>query len=271
MKPVKAALVNQNCLCGQFSTNIKNCIDLAEKAAASNSRYIIFPEMNLTGYATGPTIKDIAQPISQNLINTFSDLSKDLSATLIVGLAEKTEKNKIFATQIIFTPSGYQTPYRKIHTAPYEQQFFSSGKSIEIYKTDGLNFSVQLCYDAHFPELSLAMALKKVDVIFIPHASPRSTAKAKYESWLRHLRARAFDNGVFIAACNQVGKNGAGLEFPGVSLLIGPDGNVISKSLGDQPQIHIVEIDPAHLDYVRSHKMRYFLPNRRNDIFNFKV
>jgi predicted amidohydrolase len=49
----------------------------------------------------------------------------------------------------------------------------------------------------------------------------------KFESWMRHLPARAFDNGVFVGACNPVGENGAGLSFPGVALLLGPDGRLM--------------------------------------------
>ncbi len=69
---------------------------------------------------------------------------------------------------------------------------------------------IQLCYDAHFPELSTRMAVNGADIIFMPHASPRGTPSQKLTSWLRHLTARAFDNGVFIVACNQNGDNQKG-------------------------------------------------------------
>jgi len=111
------------------------------------------------------------------------------------------------------------------------------------------------------------MALKQADIIFIPHASPRGSSQEKYDSWIRHLRARAFDNGLYIAACNQTGDNTKGLFFPGISILIGPDGNILYKSIDETPGIHIIKIEKAVLDEVRSHKMRYFLPNRRSDLF----
>jgi N-carbamoylputrescine amidase len=112
------------------------------------------------------------------------------------------------------------------------------------------------------------MALDKADVIFMPHASPRGTPEEKLDSWMRHMTARAFDNGVYIAAVNQCGNNGGGLFFPGLSLVIGPDGLLKSKRMEGDDTIHLTDIDLEFLNAVRSHRMRYFLPNRRTDLFS---
>ena len=158
--------------------------------------------------------------------------------------------------------------YRKIHLSPFEAPYFSYGHDVGIFEFKGLRFGIQLCYDAHFPELSTAMALKKADIIFIPHASPRGTPEEKSASWKRHLTARAFDNAVFVAAVNQVGENGAGLNFPGISMMVGPDGFVAGENSTYASQMHTHELDMSRLEHIRTHKMRYFLPNRRANLFN---
>lgn len=267
MSAIKIALVVQRCIAGHYENNLYSCLNHIHMAVEMGARVVVFPEMNLTGYTTGPKINQIAKKIDSTLLGQFNNIAVTHRTTLLVGIAEKAEQD-IYASHLVFTPSGYQGLYRKIHTAPYEKKFFSSGNEIPIFESHGLKFGIQLCYDAHFPELSLAMALKKTDIIFIPHASPRGTAQEKYESWVRHLRARAFDNGIFIAACNQVGFNGH-LSFPGVSLLIGPDGNVISTLLVKKQDIHIIDVDISAIHNVRSHKMKYFIPNRRADLFPF--
>ena len=81
------------------------------------------------------------------------------------------------------------------------------------------------------------------------------------------MTARAFDNGLYIAAVNQCGDNGGGLSFPGVALVIGPDGLLKSKQVQGCDAIHLADIDLDLLEAVRSHRMRYFLPNRRTDLF----
>jgi N-carbamoylputrescine amidase len=111
------------------------------------------------------------------------------------------------------------------------------------------------------------MALDGAEVIFMPHASPRGTPGEKRDSWMRHLPARAFDNAVFIVACNQTGDNGAGLAFPGLAVAIGPDGRVIAATADGQEGLLVADLDAERLAAVRSHPMRYFLPNRRPDVY----
>jgi N-carbamoylputrescine amidase len=227
---------------------------------------MIFPEMSLTGYTTGLSISRVARPVDSGLIQTFSHLSDELNLAILVGLAEKADQ-RIYGSHLVFIPGATYGRYRKLHIAPNEQDFFTPGGGIPVFDHAGIRFGIQLCYDAHFPELSTAMALEGTDLIVLPHASPRGTGEDKFDSWMRHLPARAFDNGVFVAAVNQTGGNGTGLAFPGLALVIGPDGKLISRSLSDENHLHYVTLDPAQLDHVRSHRMRYFLPYRREDLF----
>lgn len=267
MKPLRLALVVQRCIPGAFEKNLTASLKAVSHAAKQKAQMVVFPEMNLSGYLTGPKISSIAQPVSQKLLQTLSDAADEFDISILVGMAEAKE-NQIFATHLVFSPKSPMEQYRKIHMAPNEQEYFSPGNEITLFRNDTLCFGIQLCYDAHFPELSTAMAVQGADIIIIPHASPRGTPKEKYKSWMRHLTARAFDNGVFIAAVNQTGDNTRGLIFPGLALVIGPDGNIISKFMDPDEKIHIVDIDLDALDRVRSHRMRYFLPNRRSDLFD---
>ena len=111
------------------------------------------------------------------------------------------------------------------------------------------------------------MALEGADLIFMPHASPRGTPDEKFNSWTRHLTARAFDNGLFVAACNQTGGNEAGLEFPGVAVLVGPTGEILARTSGQQEGLLVADLEATALQHVREHRMRYFLPNRRPELY----
>jgi predicted amidohydrolase len=272
MKPVKLCLVSTNCPVGRWDENWNNCLGLIKKAAGKNADIVVFPEMNLTGYATGRKIADYARAIDNCVIQSFQKLSDQLNLAILAGLAEKTDTpKKTFASHLVFIPGTVPGKYQKLHIAPSEQEVFAPGYTIPVFAHAGITFGIQLCYDAHFPELSTAMAMQGADLIVLPHASPRGTPEEKHKSWMRHLPARAFDNGVFIAAVNQAGDNGAGLDFPGLSLVIGPDGYIVSRSMARTSHLHFVDLDPALLCHVRSHRMRYFLPSRRNDLFPVNV
>ncbi|MBL0712380.1 MAG: nitrilase, partial [Desulfosarcina sp.] len=97
---------------------------------------------------------------------------------------------------------------------------------------------------------------------------PRGTPQQKMDSWLRHLPARAFDNGLFVVACNQTGDNGQGLSFPGVAMGMGPDGCVICNRMPDSEGLLIADLKGADLQKVRTHRMRFFLPHRRGDLYH---
>lgn len=267
MNTIKIALVVQNCPAGNYESNLDSTRNFINVAIEKGAQLIIFPEMNLTGYVADDNIFSVSRSVTEDMMNLFNSMAKGFQSTILVGLAEKTPDQSIYASHFIFCPDGSSEVYRKIHISQFEKKFFSAGNKISVFRSHDLIFGVQLCYDAHFPELSQAMALKQADLIIIPHASPRGTPQEKYNSWIRHLRARAFDNGLYIAALNQTGDNKKGLSFPGICLLIGPDGNVVYKSIDDTEGVHIITIEKSVLSEVRSHPMKYFLPNRRTDLF----
>jgi len=164
-------------------------------------------------------------------------------------------------------PDAPPVVYRKCHLAPPEQDTFSSGDAIPVFRFKQWRIGIQLCYDSHFPELTTRMALAGADLVLMPHASPRGSAQDKHTSWTRHLPARAFDNGLFVAACNQTGDNGNGLTFPGNAAIFNPSGHVVATALTGEAALLTAALSVRDLAHVRDHRMRYFLPNRRFDLY----
>jgi len=268
MKNIRIAAVISNSPVGQISQNLVAMTRRVEEAKKKHAAIICFPEMNITGYSTRKKIVDSAQLVPGSVTNVLADLAKKENMIILAGLAEKDNQGRIFACHLVITPQGLSGVYRKLHIAPPERKILSAGKDIPLFEALGVKFGIQLCYDSHFPELSTRMALKGADIIFFPHASPRGTPEDKFSSWMRHLTARAYDNGLFVMACNQTGENNQGLSFPGIAMALGPSGNVIDKDANGEENMMIIDLKGSDLAAVRNHKMRYFLPNRRSDLFN---
>ena len=72
-------------------------------------------------------------------------------------------------------------------------------------------------------------------------------------------------------ACNQSGDNQNGLQFPGVAVMLGPDGQVLDNQFSDRDAILVVDLKSEVLAAVRNHRMRYFLPNRRPSIYQSQI
>lgn len=266
MGDIRVAAVIFNALFGEIENNLSRIIRFCEEASKQGASIICFPEMSVTGYSAGKDIIPFSLTLENPYLQTLQNTADTFSLSILAGLSEKDSDGKIFATQAIFIPGKPLGFYRKLHISPPEQAVFTSGSDIPLFETRGIRFGVQLCYDAHFPFLSTRMAENGADILFIPHASPRGTPDEKYASWMRHIPARSYDNGLYVVVCNQTGDNGHGMQFPGLAFVTDPSGHIVARDTTGNEGLLIADLSQNALDHVRSHRMRYFLPNTRKDI-----
>lgn len=265
-KSISLALAIAEQIFGDYRANLDTARNFAEEAAKAGAEILIFPEMNLTGYpTTRELLEEVALPLEEVLADLLQ-LSEKYKLVLVCGFAERTGEN-FFITQLVTGPSGRIATYRKIHLGPPERLLFIAGNEPTIFAACGTQFGLQLCYDAHFPELSTHLALLGAKVLLVPHASPRGTSEEKKESWMRHLPARAYDTGSYVFAVNPVGSDGTGKDFPGLGLGFGPDGKLVAEYLGAKPELLVCEVDPSRVTHARSHPMTAFYLGRRPDLY----
>jgi predicted amidohydrolase len=267
-RDARIAAVVCRCPVGQTKRNLERIRYWVEQARKKGAAFVCFPELNITGYSNREEIAGHAISAHGSEINTLVCLAVDQQVVLLVGFAEKNGEGTIYASHMVITPQGRTGIYRKLHLAPPETDQFRPGNALPVFHWSGIRFGIQLCYDAHFPELSTRMAETDADMIFMPHASPRGQAADKHLSWMRHLPARAFDNGLFVVACNQTGDNGNGLVFHGNAVVFSPSGEILERRLTGDSGIIVVDLTAEQLNHVRGHRMRYFFPNRRPRLYS---
>ncbi len=267
MKDIRiAAAVFQSRLL-ETDHNLDRMAGLIRRARDRGAAVICFPEMNITGYTSRSEIEAVAEPIPGPVSDRLCRMAAADEIVILAGMAERDGEDRIYVSHLVVEPSGKISVYRKLHIAPPEKGVYSPGETVPLFEIGGIVCGIQLCYDAHFPELSTLMTQRGADVLFMPHASPRGTPEDKYRSWSRHLPARAFDNSLYVIACNQSGVNANGLRFPGIAMVIDPSGNVVARDLSDREGIVVADLSAAALDRVRNHKMRFFFPNRRPGLY----
>jgi N-carbamoylputrescine amidase len=268
MRDIRIAVVIYHSPVGESENNLARMAFWVEEAARKGASIICFPEMNITGYSVQPVMHDLAVNNAKPITDALAVLANTHQIMILAGMAEKDPSGQLFASHMVVGPDSDQIGvYRKLHLAAPEKALYTSGNEIPLFAFHGVTFGIQLCFDAHFPELSSQMAIKGAEVLFIPHASPRGKPESKYQSWLRHLPARAYDNSLYVIACNQTGENKKGLFFPGVAVGIGPSGEVLGKVLGSEEALLLVDLKAEDLHRVRNHRMRYFLPHRRPELY----
>ena len=267
MQDLRVAAVNMRSGFGEILSNIERMEHFIEAAADKNVEVVCFPEMSITGYALKEEIREFAEFVPGPSTRVVQRMAQKYEIVVLAGLAERTGGG-IAITQIVASPDGEMDIYRKLHLSEGEQALFQAGGDIPVFTKGRTAFGMQLCYDAHFPELSTLLALKGAEVLFIPHASPApESPEEKRRRWSRYLAARAYDNSVFVVACNQTGDGGAGIRFSGVALILDPRGNVIAETSGDDEEMIIAELKSEVLAKTRTARMGFFLPQRRPELY----
>lgn len=271
MKNTRIALVQMNAQLGKISENLKKTELFVKQAAAQQADIICFPELSVPGYAragSGSYAEEIPGPTGHRL----AQLAQQHNITILAGIAEKSAAgNKPFISQLVAMPDGTVDKYRKTHLGKSEQAYFSAGDQLPVFKTDKATFGVQICWDLHFPEITTIMSLNGAEIIFAPHASPRIAGNRR-EMWLKYLTARAYDNTVYVAACNLIGFNGDSTDFSGGTLVIDPKGNVIAEDFNDQEGLLIADLDAQLVNEIRYQKRTgmkhiFYLRSRRPELY----
>lgn len=269
MKKTKIALVQIEAIVGKKRLNLKKIEHYIKEAYKNKVDIICFPEAAVDGYSK--EVRPSKDEEASELQEIFNTWAMDYSITILVGFIEGNSTDKPYITQLIATPDGKIDFYRKSHLGKSEIEHFSCGDELPVFKTPTAIIGIQLCWETHFPEISRVMALKGADIIFTPFASPVKKGDRR-DIWLKYLPARAYDNTVFIAACNLIGINGKGTTFGGGLLALDPKGNLIEEDFGGKESILFVELNPELINNIRNQdnnimKSRYYMNHRRPELY----
>ena len=268
----RIGLVQMESMVGETKLNFQKIIYLAETAHKQQISLLCFPECALNGYSP-QNASEIGESLESSWIRQLKECTEDLGITLLVGMVEHcTDLPKPYISHAILSPGEQPSVYRKVHLGRSELDYFTPGDTFPIFSAHGTTFAVGICWDWHFPETAAIYSLKGAEVLFAPHASPMIAGDRK-EIWLRYLGARAYDNSVYLGACNLIGSNGKGKNFSGGSLVIGPKGEVCSQSDLNEEGILLANLSADRINLIRSPErasMRdsFFLADRRKELYH---
>jgi predicted amidohydrolase len=257
---------------GETERNFQKITHMAEAAQKQQISLLCFPECALNGYSPQDA-SEMGDTLESSWIRQLRECSQDLGITLLVGLVEhSTDLPKPYISHVVLSPGEEPSVYRKVHLGRSELDYFTPGACFPIFSAHGTTFAVGICWDWHFPEMAAIYSLKGAEILFAPHASPIIAGDRK-EIWLRYLGARAYDNSVYLGACNLIGSNGKAKEFSGGSLVIGPKGDLCSQSYLGEEGILSATLSADRINLIRSPdrvSMRdsFFLADRRKELYH---
>lgn len=269
MLDMRIAMVQMRCVVGDPDRNIGAVSEFLDEARKQSVDLVCFPELGISGYNAGNSATPAPEPIPGPSSKKLEAIGVEKRVTFLAGLLERDTSGIVYNTQIACGPDGTIGAYRKTHVPTTEIGTWSQGCAAPVFEHPRARYGIEICYDSHFPEVSTVLASRGAEIIFFPHASSGTeTPEEKFERWLRYVPARAYDNGVFVAICNQVGDNGAGRNFPGVTFVCDPRGRVIARSeSGDRDEMVVADLKAADLAEARATPETFFRHFRRPEIY----
>ena len=238
--------------------NLEKAEKLVAQAAATGADVVALPEK---WNAIGPpeVLHETAEKIDEGeSVTAMRGWAMTHGITLIGGsITERREgREKLSNTCLVFDPKGeLVATYRKIHLFDVEvggltyreSEAEEHGDELVVVEAEGWPVGLTICYDLRFPELYRVLALEGALLATVPAHFTLYTGK---DHWNLLLRARAVENGFYVAAPAQVGETGIGRPSYGRSLIVDPWGTVLAQA-PDEETVISAELDRAWLDEVR--------------------
>ncbi|MBG0741696.1 carbon-nitrogen hydrolase family protein [Paeniglutamicibacter antarcticus] len=214
------------------------------------AKLVVFPELHLFGDGAPDqqrteALQEAAEPLTGPRVRGLREMAADLGIWLVPGsVCERGKDGQLFNTQVVLSPNGEVAGfYRKIFPwrpfEPYDPGHEFITVDLGSFGRAGLN----ICYDAWFPEVTRQLAWMGAELII----NVVKTTTADREQELVLARANAITNQVFMISVNCAGPVGQGR-----SIIVDPEGHVITEAATADPTILTAQLDLSAVEHVRN-------------------
>ena len=250
---------------GQPEKNFEQAEALVRRATKEERPdVIVLPELWNIGFFPRQGLKELCDLEGQRTKALFSSMAKELGINIVAGSVAVWDDGRPYNSAFAFDRQGKcLARYDKTHlfSPSGEHEFFQPGDSICTFRLDGVDCGLLICYDLRFPELVRSLALRGIEMLFLPAQWP--VQRVPHLSLL--CEARAVENQMFVVSCNSCGADDGGIRFGGHSSLIDPWGKVLARAQGEAC-IFSAELDLSVVAGIRG-SINVF-QDRRPDIYS---
>lgn len=271
MREITVAIVQMKPLRGEPEENLVKMSEMISKIASQQRvDLVVFPELITSGNELGVRFTELAQRIPGPTVNLIAQRANDFGIYVAFGMVSKEKvESVLYNSGVLVGPDGDLIQvYNKIHLRGEERMAFREGFKMPVAETEIGNIGLMLGYDLAYPEVARSMALDGADLLCVL----ANWEAAHVDEWKTYLRARAYENSIYIAGANRVGED-VTMSFGGESMLIGPRGEIYA-SLADQTDeetgapLEGFAVAPIDLEEVRKNREEYqFMQTRQPAVY----
>ncbi len=210
---------------GDLAANAGRVGALAREAAGRGAALVVFPETCLTGYLPAGEIETLAVAADGPELAAVAETARAARIAIALGFAERGADGRRSSSIAVLGPDGRLAAVRrKAHLFGGEPRWASPADGARVFDLAGVRCGAWVCYDTRFPELARRLALDGATLGLVAAAW-----LGPVDEWELAVRARAMDNGIFVAAAALQGE-ARGMAFCGTSLIADPHGRVIARA-----------------------------------------
>lgn len=275
--------------------NLSRIRELSRRAVTQGAEIVSFHECSISGYTFAQRLSReelaaIAEPVPDGpSTRELIAIARDVGVPVLAGLFER-DGDRLYNAYVCATPDGIIARHRKLHA--FISPHLSSGDEFTVFDLLGSRCAILICYDNNLIENVRVTALLGAEILFMPHvtgclpsampgrgtvdpelwdARERDPVRLwqefdgpKGRGWLmRWLPARAYDNGLYVAFTNPIGRDDDTIKN-GNSMLLDPFGEVLAECryLGDDVTVALFTADK-----LAPSSGRRFLRARRPELY----
>lgn len=224
MREITVAVVQMQPKLGAPEDNLVKISEMISNIASKQRvDLLVFPELVTSGNELGVRFTDVAQRVPGPTINLIAQRANDYGIHIAFGMATKERvESVLYNSAILVGPEGDLIEvYNKVHLRGEERMAFREGFKYAVAETSLGNIGLMLGYDLAYPEVARCLSMEGAELI----CCMANWEAAHLDEWRTYMRARAYENSVYMVGANRVGED-VTLTFGGESMVIGPRGEM---------------------------------------------
>ena len=223
---------------------------------------VVLPETWNTGFFPRENLVQLADRDCVAVKARISALAKKYKVNIVAGSVANLREGKVYNTACVFDRTGTCiAEYDKTHLfSPMgEDGYFAKGSRLCGFSLDGIPCGLIICYDLRFPELTRALALSGMEMLFVVSQWP--AVRVPHLTAL--CTARAIENQCYVVNCNACGTAGETI-YGGSSGIYDPLGVVLERA-SEGEKLLTAECDLSAVGTIRKAIPVYH--DRRSDLY----
>lgn len=227
----------------EASAALRDVLAAIRHAKRHDAELVVLPECSYPGYVlldADPYRHAI--PSDDEALAAVAAEAKRSSIDVCIGIARRSGTTLRNEAVYIDARGEELCAYAKCRLWNFDYRWFSRGRALPVFESRFGTIGMMICADGRNPEIARTLVANGASLILDPTAWVGSgpTHEAIHNPQADYaLRARAVENGVWIAAADKCGSELGVVHYAGRSQVVSPSGEIVAIADSTNPQIVI--------------------------------